>query len=572
MNNSDRKLATVNGADYVTATYEDSSVTRSTSMGRRHWLTIVVFAVLSVIHTWPLARNPARLSLNDNSDAMLNEWALAWVDHQLVRDPLHLFDGNIFYPAKDSLAFSEPLIVPAMMGIPVLWSGGSPVLAYNVLLLVGFMLTGLATSAVVFVWTGDRAAALVAGSLFAFNTHTLTRLPHLQAIHAYGLPLALLFSDRLIGDPQRRVSNALWLAVSMSLMVYTSGYLVVFATIGISVVLAVRFVDWRSTAPPVLAGFALAAIVTALVALPVVIPYRRVAVEQHMVRSLENVRQFPATLTGYLAATGRLHFSTWSARFAGSPVDTFFPGVVAIVLSVYALWHALRRRENRTRVLMLVGTGIVGFVLSLGLKTPLYGWLYAVFPPMQGLRAAARFGNLFLLSIAMLAGLGLAGLRQAHSGSRWILSVCVAAVVLVNVEALRAPFEFRRFEGVPRIYHLLAMEPNPVVLVETPFYPAHAAFENAEYMLNSTAHWRPLMNGYSGYTPASYRRIAWTFWNFPRQDAIQAMREAGVTHFTVHPDRLGRSAIDVIQSLSRRPDVELLAVSGGGGPRLYRFR
>ena len=74
-----------------------------------------------------------------------------------------------------------------------------------------------------------------------------------------------------------------------------------------------------------------------------------------------------------------------------------------------------------------------------------------------------------------------------------------------------------------------------VVLAEVPFYPRQAAFENAEYVLNSTAHWRPLMNGYSGYTPASYAEYANTFWYFPRAHAIEAMRRAGVTHVMVHP-------------------------------------
>ena len=79
---------------------------------RTHWLAITVFVALSFIHTWPLATNPAVLSLNDNGDAQLNEWILAWVVHQLPHDPANLFEGNIFYPAKGSLAFSEPLIVP----------------------------------------------------------------------------------------------------------------------------------------------------------------------------------------------------------------------------------------------------------------------------------------------------------------------------------------------------------------------------------------------------------------------------------------------------------------------------
>jgi hypothetical protein len=537
---------------------------------RAHWPAAALFAALSIVHTWPLAADPATLSLNANGDAQLNEWILAWVAHRLPRDPVHLFDANIFHREKGSLAFSEPLIVPALLAAPVFWAGGSPVRADNHQLLAGFTLTALAAYAVVLAWTGDRLSSAAAGSLFAFNTHTLTRLPHLQAIHAYGLPLALLCAERLIRQPSWRA--ALGLALAMSLMVYTSGYLVVFAILMIALVLAARAPEWHTRARAVLGGFALAAIVTALVALPVVIPYRRAALEQGMVRSVENVRQFSATLTGYLAATGRLHASTWSGRFLRNPVDTFFPGFVALALAAFCVWRAARAGTHARRVIMLLLIAAAGVVLSLGTRTPVYGWLFTVFPPMQGLRAAARFGNLFLLAIALLAGLGLALLRQANPGRRGAL-LAGMAVLLVNVEALRSPLDYRRFEGIPRVYTLLAREPGPVVLAEIPFYPAHAAFENAEYVLNSTAHWRPLLNGYSGYTPASYRRLAWILWYFPREAAIAEMRKAGVTHFMVHPARLGASrAEETLDVLSRRADIELVAVSPGRGPRLYRFR
>ena len=162
---------------------------------RSHWtLAALVFALLAAVHTWPLVTEPGTLSRNDNGDAQLNEWILAWVAHQLPRHPLQLFEGNIFYPAKDVLAFSEPLIVPALMVAPALWLGASPVLAMNLAMLIGFALTGLATYALIYAWTRDRLAGITAGSLFAFNTHTLTRLPHVQALHAYGMPLSLLLA------------------------------------------------------------------------------------------------------------------------------------------------------------------------------------------------------------------------------------------------------------------------------------------------------------------------------------------------------------------------------------------
>jgi hypothetical protein len=141
---------------------------------------------------------------------------------------------------------------------------------------------------------------------------------------------------------------------------------------------------------------------------------------------------------------------------------------------------------------MLIAIAIAGFVLSLGTHTPVYGWLYAVFPPMQGLRVAARFGNLFLLGLSVLAGLGLFLLRR-RANPRWAGPLCIALLVIANLEALRAPFEYRRFTGIPHVYDLLADLPGPVVLAEVPFYPRQAVFENAEYVLNSTAHWRPLI-------------------------------------------------------------------------------
>ena len=79
------------------------------------------------------------------------------------------------------------------------WSGVSPVLVYNLLVMVGFALSGLAMSLVMLRWTGSLAAGLVAGVLFAFNAHVLTRFAHLQALHVGFFPLMLYAFDRVLG-------------------------------------------------------------------------------------------------------------------------------------------------------------------------------------------------------------------------------------------------------------------------------------------------------------------------------------------------------------------------------------
>lgn len=537
----------------------------------RHWIVAAVLCLaFAILHTWPLALAPGTYSRNDNGDAQLNEWILAWVEHTLPRDPLHLFQANIFYPAKDALAFSEPLIVPALLGAPIAWLGGSPVLVYNVMVIVGFALSALAGYALVRRWTSDHAAALLAGTTFAFNTHTLTRLAHVQGIHLYGLPLALLATDRILTDARMR--DGLWLAAWMAVMAYTSGYLLVFASIMVAIAVGLRVPDWLPRWRAVLTCLAVATIAASLAILPLWIPYHRAATEQGMVRSLESVTEYSATPRGYLAAAGTIHISTWSGRFFKDPIDSFFPGVVLIVLACAAVVLGFGHRGEtltRRRVLMLIAIGVAGFILSLGTATPVYGWVYAIFPPMQGLRAAARFGNLFLLALSVLAGLGLAAVRRHSPRPRAASALAVAAVVLANAEALRAPLEFRQFTGIPHLYSLLVDEPH-VVLAEVPFYPRQAVFENAEYVLNSTSHWRPLMNGYSGYTPASYAEYAKLFWFFPRDHAIDAMKRAGVTHIMVHPGRFGGEANDVLATLEKRSDLELIGV-GTQGLRLYRL-
>jgi hypothetical protein len=562
----------------------------------RRGVAFAVCLLLAVAHTWPLILHPGRYSGNDNADTELNEWILAWVPHQLARDPAHLFEANIFYPAHDALAFSEPLIVPALLGAPLAWGGASPVLVYNLVAILGLALTAFATFLLVDAWTGSFFGGLLAGSLFAYNTHTLTRFAHVQGLHIYGLPLVLLAIDRLVRGGSARA--VLLLAGAMTMMAYTSGYLVVFGAVMIAVVVVTRAGEWVPRAGRFALGLAAAAVLTVVAVLPVYLPYRRAAQDQHMVRTLDMIKDYSATPGGYLATSGRVHFFTWSGRFFKDPIDSFFPGFVVLALAGVAIAAAVRRRPAagdpaRARVVMLAAIGVTGVVLSLGTATPVYGWLFAVFPPLQSLRAAARFGNLFLLAVAVLGGMGLALLVPAETGSHepakdkrrgfglpWpergrrrldVGWLAIVLVVLVNVESLRAPMAYQPFNGIPAVYKLLADEPGPVVLVEQPFFPRRAAFQNAPYVLASTAHWRPLMNGYSGYTPDAYQNYADAFWYFPEDRAIQAMKDAGVTHVMVHTAAFYKDHQAVLPAIEKRSDFELLAL-GKDDIRLYRLK
>src|SRR6187431_2240676 len=110
-----------------------------------------LFVLLAIGHTWPLAQRPAVHSRVDNGDYSLNVWAVDWVARTLPTDPAHLFDANIFHPARLTLAYSEPLILQGALAIPAVWLGVPPVVTFNLLLIAGFALSGWA-----FAWLVHR--------------------------------------------------------------------------------------------------------------------------------------------------------------------------------------------------------------------------------------------------------------------------------------------------------------------------------------------------------------------------------------------------------------------------------
>src|SRR5262245_38192297 len=167
---------------------------------------------------------------------------MAWVAHQLPRDPVHLFDANILYPERHTLAYSDPLIVQGVLGAPLLWAGWSPVLAYNIVLILGFALTGWTTSLVVERWTGRKLAGILSGTLVAFNAFSLTRLPQIQDLHLEFFPLVLFALDRLLDAP--RVKHALQLAGWYVLQALTGQYLLAFTAISAVVAALARPGEW----------------------------------------------------------------------------------------------------------------------------------------------------------------------------------------------------------------------------------------------------------------------------------------------------------------------------------------
>lgn len=532
----------------------------------RRLVALGVFGLLAILHTWPLARDPAHLSRNDNGDALLNTWAIAWVAHQLPRDPLHLFDANIFYPERLTLGYSEAMIVQGILAMPILAAGGSPVLAFNLLLMAGFALTGWAFCLLVREWTGSWAAAYVGGSLAAFNAHVLVRLPHLQTQHVEFVALVLFALDRLIAS--RRGRDAILLGAGFALQGLTSVYLLVFSTWMLIFAVLGRAGEWLRRDPLNMIRLLVVAAATAtLLMAPYLLAYYEVHRLTGFERPVEDGRYFAGSWVDYLSTGSRVHFALWSHRFFGSSSSTF-PGLVAVVLAGLAIAWPETRRDARVRMCLIVAIGCA--TVSMLPNTPIYPVLHRLIPVFRAIRVQARLGQMVLLMIAVVAGFGVAGLGRRWRHSRTWPAVGVTLCALVGLEALRAPLVYRPFSGIPAIYDVLAADRGAVV-VELPFYDPRSSFASAPYMLSSTRHWRPILNGYSGFRPGSYNDTFNNVESFPDPAALIALKERGVTHIVVHVEEFsGMFGRDRLEAIARIASLQLVAESGD--IHIYRLR
>ncbi len=329
--------------------------------------------------------------------------------------------------------------------------------------------------------------------------------------------------------------------------------------------LLARRADWRDAPGRTITAALLGIGVSVVLLAPVLWQYLAVSRDTGVVRTIEETSRYGASWRDYLATGGRLHYALWSERFF--PLTAvLFPGVVVTVLALIGLCD---RHADRGRVRMCVAIGVLGVVMSLGTALPFYEALYRFVPLLQATRVAGRWGMLLLTALAMLAGFGVAALRRATS-TRQRLAVALVAPCLVTIEALRAPMAFTPTPEVAAIYRQIAALPA-VVLLEIPLYPGREFNLNAPYLLGQTAHFHPMIAGYSGlYTGGYARRIA-ELATFPAPAAQATLRRLGVTHIVFHLAPLRESYHEAdIDALDRLPWLE--RVLADDGARVFRVR
>ncbi len=507
-------------------------------------LVVAAALLITVVMTWPLAIRGASAGRIDSGDGQFSIWNVAWVARTLVVDPRGLYNANIFYPHRGTLAYSEANLGAGALAVPFYWaSGRNPYVAHNAVVFIAFVLALTGTYSLVRHLTGHRGAAAVAAVGFAFCPYVFTHIPHIQLLMTAGLPYSLLALHRLV--ERQTAGRAAALGLALAAQALSCGYYGIFAGLlagyGVLFYAASRGL-WRAWR--FWAGAAFAAGLSIAIVLPFFLPYLELQQGEGFARSLDDSRRWSANWRSYIASGAWAH--RWLLAHLDSWVEVLFPGVVTTVLGLLGMAGvagAARVKPagvNRDDGWFYGSVAVIALWSSFGPAAGLYAWLYQAVPVFSWLRAPSRLGLLVALALAVLGGFAVKALLGRARRPR---AASAALVVLAMADVCVVPLFMVEARPVAPAYESLRKRPyGPVA--EFPFFYLRMDFpRHSEYMLASTAHWRPLINGYSDYIPPEFRAMVMPLSSFPNPESFAILKQLRAQYVVFHLNLYDRRAV-----------------------------
>src|SRR4051812_17718049 len=144
---------------------------------------------LALAMHWPLPLHIGRDVARDLGDPLPQAWQVAWDGHALLHQPLDFFQANVFWPLKNSLAFSDALVGYAPAG--VIGRGPHAAIArYDLLFLFAYALAFLGAYLLARELGAGRVGAFVAGAAVAYAPWRLAPDGDPHLLSSGGLPPA----------------------------------------------------------------------------------------------------------------------------------------------------------------------------------------------------------------------------------------------------------------------------------------------------------------------------------------------------------------------------------------------
>lgn len=469
---------------------------------KKHLLVLGFFVVAVLVVTYPLIFH-LTTKIIDTGDGLLINWIINWNVHSLRTNIFSIFNTNIFYPYKNTLAFSDLLFLQTLIALPFMVLFKEPLLAFNVNLLTGFILTGFSTYLLVFYLTKRTSVAVLGGILLTFSPIHLDFLVHQQLFSFWPVIFAWYFLLK---------KNYFW-------------YVVFFVLSGWSTMLFVQFLILISIVYKKFIPLLFALIFTA----PFVVPYFLVSAQWHYVRPITDAIHFSLQIPdlfnpGPYSRLGNI--GQFSSHYFGL-------GILILIFLNF-------RKFTLNNKFILIA--VAAFILALGpalhiFRTTIhvgpipaiplpYTIFYYLIPGFSGFRTPSRWVLLCVLALVIFL---LTLLKNKLN-----LKIIAILIVITFLE-IPLPITFQNVKSVkdfPPENYWLSKNYIGSPIIYFPVYnwnDLNPKNWESERMYYSTVDWHPMFNGYSGFTPQKRQdEIKWLQSNFPSQETFSFLQSLGI--------------------------------------------
>jgi uncharacterized membrane protein len=501
---------------------------------------LVIFSFL-IITYWSLQRFFKNFgdSLAGGGDVLLIDWIL---NQNIQKIPFHLdifFQGNIFYPYKNVMAFSDLFLPASLLSYLPIKISALPAVAYNFNLIFG----QIALLFVSFLWfydiAKDKLTSLTGAVALSLSQIRFNFIGYLQMWISTWWLISCWMLWRYFRYGERKY---IYLASFFAIVQVWESPLPFFFIVFTGLVMA--FVYRGKNAFNDVKAFIFPGVFFFVFTYPIIIKYFQVSKEYGITRSIREAAHFSMSLN-----------EIWGTLFA--------PGLFALFIIGLCVLFARKLKEKKD-VLWISLLGIFSFLMALGpvLKIggstfkifgryfiPLpYGILYYIVPGFKGLRSPLRWIWLFAFCISAFFVVVLSKYKSRYKGA-----ILVGCLMLAIIGGTRANFsiEIQNQAEYPEVYRVLKGLPQEIV-IEMPMYswgvgrPFQHEFEREFF---SIYHRKKLVNGASGLNPPGWEELQSFLWNnFPDSESALKLRNLGVNYVIIHKDEFSVDKLEKIYS------------------------
>jgi hypothetical protein len=467
----------------------------------------------------------------------------------LLHHPNQLFDGRIFFPRPDTIAWSDNLFIFAPV-YAFFWfiTGQQSITAYNMTAFLAYTFVCITTFVLFKKLLQDWRAAFVASFLFGFSLIRTASVPHFQLNGIAFVLLGLYFLIRYFEE--RNTLHAVLYGLTLTAAFWSATYYFLFFLIFSIIMIGWWLIFSRKSAlsKKTLKDFAIAGILCAITIVPTLPPYLRVQHDLHTARS-----------------NGSLVIAGWRALFRPPPSALYdwlgvgtkadqrrlFPGLLTMIFVLFAIAAMTRfRKGNESNpannklfrkyiwpfslsalAAIFIMQGTVRGVFSLPFRA-----LRLLFPGWRSIRELSRFWIFPELVLCLLAGYGIAFLfsRMKKQTTVAILTVILIAAASFELLVRTSEVPIDTTAKTLAVNKRLAKLPAGAVIdYPVPGWP-YSNYAIPTRQLRALVDNHPRYIGYSGLdAPEFLPRITLTD-ALPNPNAIAQVQKDGVRYVIVY--------------------------------------